>query len=75
MCGLLKTPPVSGHNPLKILKSELLPQPLGPVMTVFIPLLTSKLIYLTKTSPFGETRGTFSNLMKSSVYTNLPLFI
>lgn len=52
-------PLFNGHNPLKILKRELFPQPLGPVTTVLTPLLTSKLIDLTKESPFGVIKGTF----------------
>jgi len=41
-------------------------------MITFLPLVTSKLSSLTKTSPLGATTGTFSNLIFSSLI-NLPL--
>ena len=63
MLGLSKIPPERGQSPLKILKRELFPHPLGPVTTVLTPFLTSKLIYLTKTSPVGVMRGTLVNLI------------
>jgi hypothetical protein len=63
MFGLYKIPPVKGHSPLNILKSELFPHPFGPVTTVFTPLLTSKDTYFINTSPFGEAIGTLENLI------------
>ena len=63
MLGRSKTPPERGQSPLKILKRELFPQPLGPVTTVLTPFLTSNEIDLTKTSPLGDTIGTSLNLM------------
>ena len=75
MLGLSRVPPVSGHNPLRILKSELFPHPLGPVTTVLTPFLTSKDIDLIKTSPVGVTTGTSVNLIKSSTYFSLPNLI
>ena len=54
-----------------ILKSELLPQPLGPHIRTLTPDLTVKVISLTKTSPFGVTNGTCLNLnMTKHSYTN-----
>lgn len=63
MLGLSRTPPDRGQSPLKILKRELFPQPLGPVTTVLRPFLTSNEIDLTKTSPLGDTIGTSLNLI------------
>lgn len=45
------------HNPPKILNKELLPQPLGPEITTFIPLLITIIISSTNLSPLGVTIG------------------
>eukprot|EP01019_Chilodonella_uncinata_P003296 GABU01004158.1.p1 GENE.GABU01004158.1~~GABU01004158.1.p1 ORF type:complete len:130 (+),score=5.68 GABU01004158.1:216-605(+) len=60
-----------GHNWPNILKDELFPQPFGPEMMQFTPLLIVKFMFSTRTSPLGETIGTDSNLMYSAS-TNLP---
>ena len=57
----------TGHSPPRILKSEDLPHPLGPVTIQFMPYLISKSILLTRLSPLGETIGTSLNLIVSSV--------
>ena len=64
--------PYTGHKPPRIRKRLDLPQPLGPWTTRFSPCLTSNDSALTRTSPFGLTIGTLSNLM-SSDSTIVPL--
>jgi hypothetical protein len=63
MLGLSRTPPERGQSPLRILKRELFPHPLGPVTTVLTPFFTSKEISSAKTSPVGVIKGTFVNLI------------
>mgnify|MGYP001810801044 CR=1 FL=1 len=60
-------PPKTGHNPPNILNNDDFPQPFGPLIITFIPGVILNDISLTSTSPFGETIGTLSNSMTSSV--------
>ena len=56
--GFSIEPEIAGHNSPKIRKSDDLPHPFGPVIIVCIPGLTSKEIFSTIMSAFGEMMGT-----------------
>ena len=54
-------------------KRDDFPHPLGPHTRTFLPDTTSKVISLTRTSPFGVTRGTRSKLITWS-FSMMSLF-
>lgn len=56
----------------RTLKSELLPQPLGPQTNTLTPERTSKVSSFTKTSPLGVTSGTLSKWIMLSWKMILP---
>ena len=57
------------HTSPRIRKRELLPQPLGPHTSTFMPDLTSKSMSFTSTSPLGVTSGTLSNLHQHTYFS------
>lgn len=58
-------PPVAGQSSPKILKSDDLPQPLGPVIIKCMPGEISKLIFGIRMSEFGDRIGTSLNMIWS----------
>jgi len=71
--GLISVPAYTGHSPLRTLKRDDLPQPLGPVINRCSPGFIVIVKLATTTSLLGVTMGTsYNDILPSGLFFTTP---